>query len=83
MFLCLCDFLWQQCQKSGALNRLGDLPLVFGARAGFFLGTDFSRSGSKPLQGIGIFKINLLNVFLTKITSHVFPKSKCKNQNEK
>jgi len=34
-------------------------------------------------ENLGVLKINRLDVFLTEIASHIFPKSKCKNQNEK
>ena len=53
---------------------MGDLALVRGASAGFFLGPDFSRAGSEMTQNFGVFEINCLNVFLTKVASHIFHK---------
>jgi len=62
---------------------LRDLALVRGASAGFLFGTDFTGSGSEMTENLGVLKINRLDVFLTEIASHIFPKSKRKNQNEK
>ena len=43
----------------GALDRLGDFSLVFGAGAGLAAGPDFAIFADKPAQKIGVLIIDL------------------------
>jgi hypothetical protein len=40
------------------------------ASSSSFFWPDFGQTGKKPLQGLGISKINFSDIVLTKITSH-------------
>jgi len=44
---------------------------VGGANSGLLFGFDLSHAGSEVLQGFGFFEIDLLNVSLAKIASHM------------